>query len=206
MLTSRYLTSMKNLSAILKKMVDGAAPERFTGEHLKTIGFAGSNDRALIGLLKDLGFLTADGKPTARYANFRDPSRSRSVLGEALQEAYSDVFVVSESPSEADRTAIEGVFRSKLNSTERVAKEQAATFLALLSLADLPKNGQSLAPEPAKPQSSGPSETSTVPTRPSKRSVHATLHYSIQIHLPATKDIEVFNAIFKSLKAHLLDD
>jgi hypothetical protein len=30
------------------------------------------------------------------------------------------------------------------------------------------------------------------------------LHYNIQIHLPPTKDIEVFNAIFKSLKEHLL--
>jgi hypothetical protein len=31
------------------------------------------------------------------------------------------------------------------------------------------------------------------------------LHYNIQIHLRATKDIEVFNAIFKSLKEHLLE-
>ena len=31
------------------------------------------------------------------------------------------------------------------------------------------------------------------------------LHYNIQIHLPATKDVEVFNAIFKSLKEHLLE-
>jgi hypothetical protein len=30
------------------------------------------------------------------------------------------------------------------------------------------------------------------------------LHYNIQIHLPATKDVEVFNAIFKSLREHLL--
>jgi hypothetical protein len=33
----------------------------------------------------------------------------------------------------------------------------------------------------------------------------AGLHYNIQIHLPATKDVEVYNAIFKSLKDHLLD-
>jgi hypothetical protein len=33
----------------------------------------------------------------------------------------------------------------------------------------------------------------------------ASLHYNIQIHLPATKDIEVLNAIFKSLKEHLID-
>jgi hypothetical protein len=32
-----------------------------------------------------------------------------------------------------------------------------------------------------------------------------TLHYNIQIHLPATKDVEVFNAIFRSLREHLLD-
>jgi len=31
------------------------------------------------------------------------------------------------------------------------------------------------------------------------------LHYNIQIHLPATKDIEVYNAIFKSLKEHLFE-
>lgn len=30
------------------------------------------------------------------------------------------------------------------------------------------------------------------------------LHYNIQIHLPATKDIEVYNAIFKSLKEQLI--
>lgn len=29
------------------------------------------------------------------------------------------------------------------------------------------------------------------------------LHYNIQIHLPATKDAEVYNAIFKSLREHL---
>jgi hypothetical protein len=31
------------------------------------------------------------------------------------------------------------------------------------------------------------------------------LHYNIQIHLPATKDVEVYNSIFKSLKDHLLE-
>lgn len=31
------------------------------------------------------------------------------------------------------------------------------------------------------------------------------LKYDIAIHLPATKDIEVYNAIFKSLRDHLVD-
>jgi hypothetical protein len=32
------------------------------------------------------------------------------------------------------------------------------------------------------------------------------LSYTINLNLPPTKDIEVFNAIFKSLKQHLLKD
>ena len=34
----------------------------------------------------------------------------------------------------------------------------------------------------------------------------AGLRYNVEIHLPATKDVEVYNAIFKSLKEHLLED
>ena len=34
----------------------------------------------------------------------------------------------------------------------------------------------------------------------------AGLRYNIEVHLPATKDVEVYNAIFKSLKEHLLEN
>ena len=64
MLTKRYLTSTKNLAEIMTTVVEGTAPEKFNQEHLKGIGFRSSNDRAVIPLLKDLGFLAADGTPT----------------------------------------------------------------------------------------------------------------------------------------------
>lgn len=44
MLTKRYLVTTKNLNPILKKIVDGVAPAKFTTEHLKSIGFGSSND------------------------------------------------------------------------------------------------------------------------------------------------------------------
>jgi hypothetical protein len=34
--------------------------------------------------------------------------------------------------------------------------------------------------------------------------INTELHYTIQIHLPPTKEIEVFNAIFRSLRENLL--
>jgi hypothetical protein len=46
MLSSRYMVTTKNLPAILQKIVEGAAPEKFTVSHLKGIGFTSSNDQA----------------------------------------------------------------------------------------------------------------------------------------------------------------
>lgn len=106
MLTKRYMSSTKNLHAILAKIVSGTAPSKFTTAHLKSIGFSTTNDRAVIPILKDLGFLSADGSPTPRYHDYRNPSKSKTVMGEALREAYEDLFHVNALPTKADRDAI----------------------------------------------------------------------------------------------------
>jgi hypothetical protein len=206
MLSSRYMVSNKNLPAILQKLIDGAAPDKFTLAHLKGIGFTSSNDQGVLPLLKDLKFLTPDGSPTPRYQQYRDKSQSRRILGEALREAYEDLFHINEALSEADRQAIIGRFKSTHNATDLVAERQAATFLALLKLADLPKPGG------AKPKTDEPKTSPDVAAEKSKKiesnslPTFGGLRYNIEVHLPATKDVEVYNSIFKALKAHLLDD
>ena len=210
MLTKRYLTSTTNLPKIMAKAVEGTAPEKFTREHLKGIGFGGSNDRAVIPLLKDLGFLAADGTPTARYHTYRDQSRSKEVMAQALIEAYRDVFTINENPTQRDRQVIEGKFKSAHNVTDRVAQLQAMTFFALLKLADL-KAARGSSPPPlgtakkAKKQEVPDGKEPSSP-EPVHTSTPLDLRYNIEVHLPATKDAEVYNAIFKALREHLLVD
>ena len=213
MLTKRYLTSVKNLPAIMAKIVEGTAPKKFTIAHLKSIGFPSSNDRGMLALLKDLGFLSDDGAPSRRYHDYRDASRSPAIMAEALREAYEDLFHISERPGPSHRAAIEGKIKSALNVSDRVARESASTFLALLRLADLDV-------PPGTPlhqdnEDSGREETDaeTVETDtesgqtlPAPPSGTIGLRYNVEIHLPASKDIGVYNAIFKSLKEHLLDN
>lgn len=43
MLTNRYMTSVKNVPAILTRIREGTAPEKFTVAHLKGIGFKSSS-------------------------------------------------------------------------------------------------------------------------------------------------------------------
>jgi hypothetical protein len=125
-------------------------------------------------------------------------------MGEALREAYGDIFLIKANPTKDDKEAIQGKFKSFHNATDRVAQLMTSTFLALLSLANLTGKAKAVVekkePEQAKPEPEK-AETATEPRHPRVPG----LHYNIQIHLPATKDVEVYNAIFKSLKEHLFE-
>ena len=68
------------LGQFFEKLLDGQAPEKFTREFLRDLGFKSSNWHAAIALLKGLGFLSAEGIPTALYMEFLDrtnPTYSR---------------------------------------------------------------------------------------------------------------------------------
>lgn len=199
-LASAYVQPTSRIPEIFNRIRDGQAPDRFSLDLLKDWGFTSSADRAFIPLLKALGFLASDGKPTQRYNDYRDHSRSKSVMAAALREAYGDIFLIKETPTPSDRDAIEGKFKSFHNASENVASLMTKTFLALLALADLSK---SAAPIPKAPDESKTPESNPPAIHSSQHGSAASLHYNIQIHLPATKDIEVYNAIFKSLKEHL---
>lgn len=205
--TSRYLSSVTNLSAIFQKIRDGVPPEKFNTDHLKAIGFGGSNDRAVVPLLKDLGFLTNDGAPAQRYRDYRDPSRSRAVMAEALREAYPDLFVINESVSKNDREAVVGRLKSLHDSSDVVAGAQARTFFALLDLADLKAKPAAASPiEPTKAIDAEDHAGGGGSQGAKRMSEGVTLTYRFEIQLPATRDVDVFRAIFRAMKEELLND
>jgi hypothetical protein len=213
MLTKRYLASVKNVPDLFQAIIRGTAPENFNIELLKSIGFTSSNDRGFIPLLKDLGFLSESGQPTERYHAYRaGGDEARAVLGRALLDVYQDLFHINANPTESDRASIEGKFKSTHNTTDRVAEQQAMTFFSLLTLADLKaareKTGGS--PELKRKIESADREedgakSEDAEQQAGKKAVRVNLGYKIEVHLPATKDIEVYNVIFRSLRENILD-
>lgn len=83
------------------------------------------------------------------------------------------------------------------------------TFRALCDLADwsdtntTPTNSSSIAHESSTPCSSLPQQVQAeAPQQSTNEKMN--LHYNIQIHLPETTNMGVYDAIFQSLKKHLL--
>lgn len=207
-LTNAYVQVYGQLSEFFRRIAESQAPNKFTTQHLKDLGFGSSNYRAVIPLLKALGFLNADGVPTPRYHDYRNSAQSKTVMAEALKDAYGDLFTIKSKPTNSDRELIEGKFKSSHNSSPNMAKLMASTFYSLLALADLPSAD-------GKRKDKVEEEKEPLPSTQTPQEKHAddkaatrhlpSLHYNIQIHLPATKDVEVFNAIVKALKDHIIE-
>lgn len=190
---------------LFSKLREGEAPNKITIQFLKDLGFKSSNWQYAIGLLKGLGFVSSDGTPTEKYMDFLDKTRWSKVLGEAVKESYSDIFVVRHEPTQDDLQIIIGKYKGTHNLADSTAERCAKTFLALLELSDIsatdaPENGTATSTE-FKPTTPESDTLQSVVSTKSRKEVG--LNYNIQIHLPATKDIAVYNAIFKSLREHI---
>lgn len=209
-LTSKYTIAVGRIPDLFEKVRDGQAPDQLSRQLLKDWGFTSSNDHAFIPMLKELGFLSPDGKPTSRYHDYRDHSRSKSIMAQALREAYGDIFLIKEHPTDADKSAIQGKFKSFHNVSDNVASLMMKNFYALLKLSDLKatpakkKAGTKKAASETEPDDQIKTKDN-LDTKLGRLSASG-LHYNIQIHLPATKDVEVYNAIFKSLREHLIEE
>jgi Family of unknown function (DUF5343) len=82
-----YLVSYKNLPKLFEKMASAKIPESFTHEFLqKTIGLKGTNDRPMIPLLRNLGFIDQSGTPTQTYRLLKG-DKKRAALAEGVRQS-----------------------------------------------------------------------------------------------------------------------
>ena len=207
-LPEAYTTIPGNIPKLLDAIQAAGVPPRVTVEFLKTLGFKSSNDRNLIRILKAIEFLDDNGVPTARYREFRDRSKGAGVLADALRFAYEDLFLAHTKAQELSTDKLKGIIATKTSKGDRVVSEIARTFQALAKKADFSASPSSTAPgpeeKPETPTTPGAGRPPDEPTARAPRPAGHSFHYNIQIHLPTTTDITVYNAIFRSLKENLL--
>lgn len=207
-LPKSYLTSSKNLAALLDAIKTAQAPEVFNLRFLEGLGFPSSNDRLIVGVLQALGFLNSDKKPTERYFQFLDQTQSDLILAEGIRHAYSDLFLVNNSAHKMPKSDVVNKFRTLTQGqySESVLDKMGLTFSELVKLADFeakPATRQAASPrDSAEPPTDEPEEAMRMEQKP--KLSFGGLHYNIQIILPESRDPKVYDALFRSLREHLM--
>lgn len=217
-LPKAYLTSTKNLKEILSSVQQAQAPKQFSLTFLNNLGFKSSTDRLVIGVLKALNFLTANGAPTQRYFQFLDQTQSARILAEGIRDAYADLFELNVRADKWSREEVKNKFKTLAvgQFSDDVLGKMAGTFTALVAEADfeavepadapadIPSEAPTDTPPPETPSDNG----STPPGIDLKRGAvgFGGLVYNIQIQLPDSRDPAVYDALFRSLRTHLFND
>jgi hypothetical protein len=199
-----FLNATGLVTKILDKIIEASQPERFTQDFLATkLGFSGGSARPMIPLLKKLGFIASDGTPTPLYAQFRNPENRGAAMAQALRGAYKEIYDRNEYAHDLPREKFKNlvVEITGLEPDNQMVSAIVGTFQNLKAYAkwDQPAptgNGKLTVLDKTEP---------TTPPAASNSS-GLNLSYTINLNLPETTDVEVFNAIFRSLKENLQEN
>ncbi|MGX5634850.1 DUF5343 domain-containing protein [Brevundimonas diminuta ATCC 11568] len=207
-----YMSTPGLIPKILGKIQEARRPERFTQDFLETkLGHSGGSARAIIPLLKRMGFLTSDGTPTPLYDQFRNPSTERAALAQGTRNAYSDVFDRNRYAGDLTRDKFAALVTeiTGLEKDSSVGSLIVSTFWKLREGSDFEADlseDSARTPEVQMPipDDRAPTSPPNNPSSNSSNEVKLNVGYTINLNLPETTNPEVFNAIFRSLKEHLI--
>lgn len=196
-----YLTTPGTLVTALNKMKAAATPSTFTHDFVQTkLKLKGGAGRALVPYMKKIGFVASDGSPTFIYQRFRNNATSGAAVAESMRLGYKPLYEINEYAHELSDKDFKGLVVQVTGheDTNRVVALIQSTFTKLKSFADFETTVEG----------QGDGGTASSPDRTATQIPQAELGfniaYTINLNLPPTTNIEVFNAIFKSLKENLL--
>lgn len=198
-----YVPSYGQIKTVLGKIKQASTPDRFTQDYLATtLDMKGGGPKPLIPFLKRIGFLGSDGTPTDLYKKFRgSPETSGVAAAQALRIGYQPLYQINEHVHDAKDPELKGlvVQVTGLEEGSSTVRSILGSFKAVKEVARFDVASEEVAIDSGKDSSEAESLG-----RPAMSGL--SLGYTINLHLPATSDITVFNAIFKSLREHLLTD
>lgn len=203
--TLPYVTGYGNIKKVLEKIKTASTPPRFTQDFLATkLDMSGGSSRPVIPFLKRTGFLGSDGVPTDLYKRFRNNAQSGVAAAQALRVGYKSLFEINEYVHEAKDTELRGLI-VQVTGAEKDSQQVRVimgSFKALKAFADFSTSAADEVED--TPDTPPPDESDVLDNDADVLPRQVNLGYTINLHLPATSEVAVFNAIFKSLREHLL--
>jgi hypothetical protein len=208
-----YVTATGNIERALRAIQSAATPSKVSQDFVKTIlNIPGGSGNQMTSFLKKIGFVNGDGSPSELYKRFRNPSTAGKAAAEGLKIGYAPLYARNEFMYRLSDDKLRGLIIEETGQSEdsSVVSMVVASIKAIKKFASwsTEESGDSSA-TPAPALSTIPPSTPSEPAELSRgvtRRIGMNLSYTINLNLPASSDVAVFNAIFKSLKDNLLKE
>lgn len=201
-----YVPTPGSIKNALERIRSAATPPRVTQDFIQTkLQIKGGTGASISAFLKKIGFVNSDGTPSAIYNSFRNTQTSGSAVAEAVKIGYRELFDVNEYCYElSDKDLLSLVCQVTGAAVDSsTAKLTVSCFKNLKEFADFDAKAKESEPSMNQQAVSLPPVAHT--SRETEGRVGLNLSYTINLNLPATSDQAVFNAIFRSLREHLLN-
>lgn len=206
-----YLASPGSLATVFDRIKKAATPERVTGEVVSnTFLMKGGAGSAVLPYLKRINFVGSDGTPTDIYRRFRNDSTAGGAVAEAVMHGYAPLKSINEQFYKATDAELKSMIIQVTGAAadSSAVSQTLGTLKKLISYADFDadkqnkSNGDNFTDfHPATIAHSSPTPSTSIQNG---SGIGLNLAYTINLNLPATSDQAVFNAIFRSLRDHLL--
>jgi hypothetical protein len=202
--TLPYLASNKNVGTLFAKIAAAKVPDNFTHAVLTgTIGLKGTNDRALIPLLRTLGFLDQSNRPTASYGLLKNPAKAKKAIAAAVRSAYAPMFESNEKAAGLSGDELKGLIAQVAGTDDAMTSRILQTFVALCKQADFDGALDEAPTQSAESDRDDHVDAEEAPARRRpdvSRGLRPDFHYNIQIHLPVNGTEETYLNIFNALR------
>lgn len=196
-----YLATPGTIDNAVKKVKAAATPPTFNNDfvHAK-LQIKGGAGKALPPFFKKLGLVADNGKPTSLYHQVRNSATAGAAIAEAMKIGYRALYEVNEYCHELNDKDLMGLILqvTGLEDSNKAAQNIKASFLRLKKHADFEGSIEQEDEDAEGKGAAGAGQTATLKG--------LNIGYTINLNLPATTNIEVFNAIFQSLRNNLLRD
>lgn len=207
-----YTTVPGKIPTVLKKIRDTGVPAKATVAWLKTVGLTSSNDKTLLAVLRQIGFIDSPGVPQPAWREYRGANH-RKVLGRAMVLGYSSLFSTYPDADTRSNEELSHVFSTQTNAGKQAIDKMISTFKNLVKEADF--EGAATIPgdaESNRAANEGGNNESNIaagsPRLPSQSfsSNGMTVNINVALTLPETSDPKVFEAFFSAMRKHLIED
>jgi hypothetical protein len=200
-----YVTATGNVEKALLAIRSAATPDNVNQDFVKTIlKIPGGSGNQMAAYLRKVGFVRPDGGPSDIYTRFRNDASVGEAAADALKYGYDPLSKRNEYWYALEDSKLRGLI---IEETGLESNSPTVTYIlnSLKAIKKFAVFGKKTNP-PAVADIKERRETAAPPAPSTQaQAVGLRLGYTINLNLPATTDVAVFNAIFKSLKEHLLE-